>query len=180
MSLKKSDICIANGKGIVTLNQTKTGFRDVVPISDRLVLSLCMARLNQICDGDLFVGHSSRKATSILYDILHTMGLQQFGFKFYSFRRGGATYFFRKTGNMEETLVRGRWESSRTARLYITDGMRLLATMALSSQSLEMIGIGTHALLCWQRGGYHRHTNIFSSPGPQRCISFFPFSTFYF
>ena len=37
----------------------------------------------------------------------------------YSLRRGGATWHFLRYGSLDATTLRGRWEHSRTARLYI-------------------------------------------------------------
>ena len=47
------------------------------------------------------------------------------GFRPYSLRRGGATELFQRTQSMEAALIRGRWESSRVARVYISDGFKL-------------------------------------------------------
>ena len=41
----------------------------------------------------------------------------------YSLRRGGATTLFRETANLELVMVQGRWQSQRTARIYVNDGM---------------------------------------------------------
>ena len=56
-------------------------------------------------------------------DLLKVFDLGEWGFKPYSCRRGGATYFFQQTGSMELTLARGRWSSSRGARIYLNDGL---------------------------------------------------------
>ena len=73
------------------------------------------------------------------------MGVERYGFRWYSLRRGGATRAFRFHGQMERVLVRGRWESSKTARIYLTDGVAALAEVSLSQAevaSLNQFGIG--------------------------------------
>ena len=44
-------------------------------------------------------------------------------FSWHSCRRGGASDMFCRTGSMEQTLVRGRWASTMTARIYIEDAV---------------------------------------------------------
>jgi hypothetical protein len=39
----------------------------------------------------------------------------------YSLRRGGATYHFAVTGSLGSLTQRGRWSSSRTARIYLAE-----------------------------------------------------------
>ena len=51
----------------------------------------------------------------------------------YSIRRGGATHHFHLNGNMSATVVRGRWSSAKTARIYIEDGLASLAQVRLTS-----------------------------------------------
>ena len=142
VNLTGSDVVLSKTHGVVCLATTKKGFRDVVRITCPLTLSLCTARLSQICPGDSFLGVSSKQCTQCFFELLAFLGLSHMGFRFYSFRRGGATYFFKKTGNLDETVLRGRWESTRTARIiyiYITDGMAQLASLAIPMDSQKAI-----------------------------------------
>ena len=70
---------------------------------------------------------------------MKTFGLQDFDFKPYSCRRGGATNFFIQTGSMELTLARGRWGSSRVARIYINDGLAMLASLTLTPAQADRL-----------------------------------------
>ena len=47
-------------------------------------------------------------------------------FTAYSFRRGGASYAFSTGVAFDELLIRGRWQNSRTARLYLDTGRAAL------------------------------------------------------
>ena len=47
----------------------------------------------------------------------------------YSLRRGGATAHFLQFGSLDKTAVRGRWQSTRTARLYVDEGVAALASI---------------------------------------------------
>ena len=78
------------------------------------------------------------------------LGLQEIGFRMYSLRRGGATAFFRKTRSMEAALDRGRWGSSRVARVYLNDGLAREVEINLQPTTVEYLrarGRQIHALL---------------------------------
>ena len=53
-------------------------------------------------------------------------------FAVYCLRRGGATYACLQHGSMEKTLLRGRWTSSSTARIYLQDTMATVFRFRLS------------------------------------------------
>ncbi len=50
----------------------------------------------------------------------------------YSFRRGGATWHFLSGGKLEETLLRGRWQSFSTVRIYLQDAAATLIQLQIS------------------------------------------------
>ena len=60
-------------------------------------------------------------------------------FRPYSLRRGGATWVFQTTGSMEMALLKGRWGSSRVARLYIADGISFLPGMTHTDFARDML-----------------------------------------
>ena len=60
-------------------------------------------------------------------------GLQGFGFRPYSLRRGGATELWRTTANLDAVVMAGRWRHATTARIYVSDGLAVLAEIRLSS-----------------------------------------------
>ena len=66
-------------------------------------------------------------------------GLQQHAFCPYSLRRGGATHTFQQSKSMEEALLRGCWESSRVARIYIMDALSYLPSIKRSSYTASML-----------------------------------------
>ena len=51
--------------------------------------------------------------------------------RWYSIRRGGATEHFRRNRDIPALMELGRWRSQTTARIYVTEGMQLLAEMVL-------------------------------------------------
>ena len=68
---------------------------------------------------------------------LDRLGLTSFGFRPYSLRRGGATFWFSKHGSFDRLLVQGRWAAPKTARIYINDGLATLAELSLPTSSLR-------------------------------------------
>ena len=52
---------------------------------------------------------------------LLALGLEQGNFRPYSLRRGGATMYFRKNSSFDFVRQLGRWNSDRTARIYLND-----------------------------------------------------------
>eukprot|EP00438_Fugacium_kawagutii_P021648 Skav231607 [mRNA] locus=scaffold1636:8556:16397:- [translate_table: standard] len=60
------------------------------------------------------------------------LDLDSYQYRPYSLRRGGATFYFKKHGQLDRLLVQGRWQSTRTARIYLNDGLAILAENQLS------------------------------------------------
>lgn len=58
---------------------------------------------------------------------IESLSLEKYQYWPYSLRRGGATFYFQKHGQLDRLLIQGRWQSSRTARLYLNGGLAILA-----------------------------------------------------
>ena len=63
---------------------------------------------------------------------VEALGLEQYQYRPYSLRRGGATFYFQRHGQLDRLLLQGRWQSSKTARLYINSGLAILAETELN------------------------------------------------
>jgi len=137
-ALHCSDVQVGEKGGAVVLQHTKKGMRDIVSINDPLVLTLVKMRLLHSCAGDWFCDMPAAKARVMFADFIKALELTHLGLRWYSLRRGGATHHFCKFGQMESTLVRGRWESSRTARIYLTEGMAALQETALKDWQIQL------------------------------------------
>jgi len=53
-----------------------------------------------------------------LFSLIEALGLKG-KLSFYSLRRGGASWYFLQTNNMDKTAIRGRWAHTATARVYV-------------------------------------------------------------
>ncbi len=62
-------------------------------------------------------------------EIVESIGLGSFGFSLYSLRRGGATYAYVRSHNLDQVAIRGRWKDHRTARIYLDDARADLLRM---------------------------------------------------
>ena len=66
---------------------------------------------------------------------LSATGLDDHLFRPYSLRRGGATSYFAKHASLDRLLIAGRWQSSKTARVYINEGLAILAELQLRTNA---------------------------------------------
>lgn len=71
------------------------------------------------------------------------MGLSSRLFKPYSLRRGGATHLFHISGAYSVVEAKGRWASSRTAKLYIDESRTELAKVkpAVQTRRFDAAGV---------------------------------------
>ena len=69
--------------------------------------------------------------------VLSNLGFSRWDFRPYSLRRGGATYLFSSQTGFDQLLVAGRWQSAKTARVYLNEGLSVLAEMTLPWSSFS-------------------------------------------
>ena len=144
-----------HARGILSLGFTKGGKRrnvnEVVSIDDGF-LARKLARLlrGKAPDDPLWPATplQIRRGFALLVELA---GLCRFEFAPYSLRRGGATWQFQQTGSLDSCIVRGRWESVRTARGYIQDGLAIQGGLRL--RPLEQEALRTAAVLWWRTLG---------------------------
>ena len=69
------------------------------------------------------------KWRALFNSCLAGLGIEHLGFRPYSLRRGGATYWFQKHHNLDRILLQGRWHTQKSARIYLNEGLSVLAQM---------------------------------------------------
>ncbi len=89
--------------------------------------------------GDKIMPCSAPVFRRMFNQVTSALGLDGMNYKPYSARRGGATSHFKTYGSLDLTVERGRWLSSRTARLYIDDGLAVLAGQELTTMQTGLI-----------------------------------------
>ena len=125
------------GKGVLVLPWTKGGQRkgeiENVTIDEAGIGGWLVRVLAGLHLGDPLLDLSRHQLGRWWQESLTAFGIDDVGFTFYSMRRGGASHFFRTTGNLPAALLRGRWEHTKTAKIYITEGMQVMVSLAFSS-----------------------------------------------
>ena len=127
LQVRAKDLLLDDSNGIVTLFGTKTGQRDnvgeMVSFSDFFTLETLKIVQQLQKERDLLhvpICHRSAQSFRTQFrSYCSRFDLLQHNFRPYSLRRGGATWLFQSSGSMELALVKGRWSSSRVARIYI-------------------------------------------------------------
>eukprot|EP00438_Fugacium_kawagutii_P019039 Skav208706 [mRNA] locus=scaffold42:536207:536815:+ [translate_table: standard] len=122
-----------NGHIFLALPATKTSksrFESVV-IHDQLLASLVREVLDSSCTPLLFNGtpNQFRQQLQLYLNFLH---LADLNFTGYSLRRGGASHAFANGQTFDQLLVRGRWQSVKTARQYLDSGRAELIQLQFS------------------------------------------------
>lgn len=147
LALTSEDFSIGAHAGVCSLKNTKVGQRfnanEAISITDPLTLEvlrlfLSVRKQSNLTALPLWSGTAAAFRTRFnklceIFEIAHRQ------FKPYSLRRGGATHLFQKTKSMEAALLRGRWQSCRVARLYISDASSFLPSIKLSQHTQHLI-----------------------------------------
>ena len=141
---------------VLDLGFTKTGSRkgarEQVTITDRSFASLLRYFCREWESTERLVCMTPCNFRKYFSRLLSFVSLGNEGCTLHSLRRGGATHFFRVTGNLSATLERGRWLSVSTDRLYINEGMSILAHRKIRPATATALRIAAEALPC--KGGF--------------------------
>ena len=115
---------------VLDLGFTKTGSRkgprEQVTITDSSLASLLRYFCRECESTERLVCMSPPNFRKYYSRLLSFFSLGEEGYTLHSLRCGGATHFFRVTGNLSATLERGRWLSVSSGRMYITEGLSVL------------------------------------------------------
>jgi len=137
---------VRRGTGVLNLGFTKGGKRrgviEHVALNDPNIVKLLSLAVEGLDKGELICSRSPSDFHRVFRFYLQQLHFTNGGYKPYSLRRGGATYWFKKCGNMTGTCERGRWSSARTARIYINDGLLELLDIELSKAQRSRIDRG--------------------------------------
>ena len=90
---------------------------------------------------------SQTKFRSLWKSLVQQAGLDPEIFQPYSVRRGGATFDYIDSGSLDRSLLRGRWQSIRAARVYVREGEEQLARLAFSPAHRDVFLRGREAFL---------------------------------
>eukprot|EP00435_Cladocopium_sp_Y103_P014453 s1737_g3.t1 len=114
---------------VIALGLTKGGKRVGAAESVTVTVSDVIRRLTQwkrsTAPGSTLTPppHTWRKSFAAA---LTALGLDEWEFRPYSLRRGGATFWFSQHGSLDRILLQGRWMAAKTARTYLNEGLAVL------------------------------------------------------
>ena len=91
--------------------------------------------LSQRMPGEPLIRLTPHAFRSLFCALLQALGLEAKSFMPYSLRRGGACHDYTMHGNVQRTILRGRWSALATARIYITEGYRQVTELSLPPQT---------------------------------------------
>ena len=139
-TLTASQLHFSNEGCLIILPLTKSGQRrggpETVHITDAQAVQLLYLASQRAVDKSKplaeLPGHAYR---AWFRRAVCALRVEPVGFLPYSVRRGGATHAFSQEPNLPHILMIGRWDDTRTARIYITEGALFLTKLALSEES---------------------------------------------
>jgi integrase len=138
--LRKQDITWAGGQAVLSLGQTKTGQRknasEMVVCRSRVANYWLLHALKDKAPEDTLLSCSPASLRHLFFTILEHLQIPGY-FSMYSFRRGGATWDFVVAQNIEQTLLRGRWASTSTARIYLQDAAATLSHLQITGDQKQ-------------------------------------------
>lgn len=139
-SAQKSHFAIDDrtGEGVWRLPLTKSGQRagveESITINDPWVGHLIKQYCSNLQPGDTLCQVSQSVQRARLSEAIDFFKLT-IPFRWYSLRRGGATHEFRISANLPQVMIRGRWGSQRTARIYLTEGLARIQDLQISART---------------------------------------------
>ena len=136
LSLTAGQVSVENPKGpaVISLGLTKAGKRQGAAESATIHVEDVCRRLHQ---WKMHATNHTKLATSnyqwrkIFNDTLRALEFDSVDFRPYSLRRGGSTHFFTRQGSFDKLMVLGRWQAVKTARIYVNEGVAVLAELNL-------------------------------------------------
>ena len=135
---KQVEASHSHGPAIISLGLTKSGKRQGAAESITITVHDVVRRLQQwkLSSSKPLVASAQGWRTKFAQSLVD-LGLDEFQFRPYSLRRGGATFWFSKHGSFDRLLVQGRWQAPKTARIYINYGLATLAEMRIPTSKLR-------------------------------------------
>ena len=134
LSITGAHVSVKNPRGpaVISLGLTKAGKRHGAAESVTIHVEDICRRLFQWTQGQsksLSLAGPAHKWRKQFADSLKALSFHQWDFRPYSLRRGGATHVFTQHGAFDRLLVAGRWQSQKTARIYVNQGLAVLAEL---------------------------------------------------
>ena len=137
LQAEKVEVSLAMHQIILALPATKTSQHreESICIHDQRV-AILLHNVLQNTTGR-FWPYSAVAFRKRLHELCCELSLEQCCFSAYSIRRGGASYAFATGVSFDELLVKGRWQSSKTARIYLDTGRAALIQQRFTPRQIQ-------------------------------------------
>ena len=143
LKLTGRDLLVNARQVVISLKETKTGKRnaanEMVTTDDPFTIMVVQTTRSLLADWHALDkplwGFTPQAFRRHFDSYLRRFHIQDYGFRPYSLRRGGATWLMQSTGSMELALLKGRWASHKVARVYIADGVSKLPDLLFSEKT---------------------------------------------
>lgn len=126
----------------LTKSGKRSGRRETVTTKDPTTLLLLGLVLLDKPAGTRLLPRGGPTFRKVFDQTLRTMGYFNKEYLPYALRRGGATHEFLASGKLDKTALRGRWSSTKTARIYINEGAALLAEIQATPLQMRQQELG--------------------------------------
>ena len=143
MQLTMNHIMIHGGQQafsvVIPTAKTSQGNPQVLQIKDPVLLA--MARTVQLDSkpATLLWKHGTSAFRRRFQKLLSALGFAKSAYLPYSLRRGGATWYYQTTLNLDATMTRGRWACQKTCRIYVDTGTMQLAHLSWTPKQVKRI-----------------------------------------
>ena len=136
LGIRSSDVTIerVSGPAVISLGLTKGGKRSGSAESVSITTDQPLRWLwhwKTLAPSNTALCSSPAAWRKQFNDTLAALQFEDCGFRPYSLRRGGATFWFQRWGSLDRLMVLGRWHAVKTARIYINEGLAILAELKL-------------------------------------------------
>lgn len=142
VSLSPAKVAVDTRRGLVlvALPSTKTSRQreETVCVEHHRVPKLVASVLPNLRGAPFWDG-TRVSFRSLFTQFIEFFSLEQWSFTPYSIRRGGASHAFATGSTFDELKVKGRWQSDRTARLYLDTGRAALIQTQFALSHLRLI-----------------------------------------
>jgi integrase len=124
----------------VYLPKSKTGDYQSVRVRDKSIAALLCAWITRrgLTAGESVFGLSPNAYRSVLAQACVGLGVSHVGYTPHCLRHGGATHDFVRGVPLEEILLVGRWESNKSARTYVKQGVGLMLAATLPAAIMKL------------------------------------------
>ncbi len=136
LGLRRTDFSVDGSKRkvLISLGLTKGGKRAGAAESAVIGFDVAVAPLVRwisVASSTKCLTPGPARWRSLFNQALEALKITSFQFRPYSLRRGGATWWFTRHHSLDKILLQGRWQAAKTARIYLNEGLAVLAEMQL-------------------------------------------------